>query len=295
MKTRFTLLLAAVSMIACGETSDEIRPSSRPLTFEAEFEPLTSESRLTTDDTGRGSWEADDDLSIFIVKESTITPWINTRFVTNATDYKQNIFHSVAPHPILEAGMNYDWYVMRPYNPDIHTPLGNGVISFADFQQDYPNPTRHLSAADVMTSVNLSQPSSMRPKVSLHHRGTLLRFRITNQYSGIITLLSVELQAPPRINLSGDFTLNFRSGEFIPMAAHTSNTARLEVVNALPLTPNESYSVYFITPPFDLRIGEDFRVKVSTNRGSKIFKCPVPRQIFFRAGMLNHQDLVFSN
>ena len=281
--------------MGCSSTDDSSPNAENGLitpTLEPTFESLKG-SRLAIDASlGKVSWTNDDQLLVF-VHESGKQPtneseWkvCKYKFVTNANDCAKSKFAQEpgAQHPLLlDPTKSYDWYVMYPYNETIQSPLGIGHISITDQTMDMQAPTAHLGAFDIMSNTLKNQQAAQQVNILLNHHATLMQFTVYNLTSESFLPKSLEFEtnAATPAAISGTFNVNFEKG----LSELTgSNKLCLELNQAQDIAPNGSFTVYTIMSPFSLNTGDQFNIRVITDKSNTVQSSTMRAPITFKAG-----------
>ena len=143
----------------------------------AHITPMTpgdGETKITTTPDGKVSWDANDQLTAYVVdagyKEDNRVTWSQHKFLytTSENECQKNVFKpSIDPQdpemPMLSEGKSYDWYIMSPYGKNLGNPIaaGNnpGFVEFPDkLTIDVDHLTAHLTKYDYMAATSLNVP-----------------------------------------------------------------------------------------------------------------------------------------
>ncbi len=282
------LMLAASALTNCSKDETAAVPETQQeFTIEAAYTPITSDTRTTLDPaTGKVAWDAEDDLSVFVVEAGT-TPssWVNNKFTVK--DAAQGTF--VSSTVSIDPAKTYDWYIMSPYSQYVKNPVGASGTTFqiGNQTQDNAAPTAHLTNVDLMTGVITNVAGDQKPVVTLAHRATLMKFTIVNKETEAITPTSVQFEAAAGTTIGGQFAIDFATGALTPASGKAWNSTTLTIKDAPAVEPNGSYDVYMMMPPFTLASGATFTITVSTDSGLSEQTRTMTREVKFEAGKMN--------
>lgn len=288
------LMLAASALTNCSKDETAAAPDTqREFIIEAAYTPITTDTRTTLDPaTGKVAWDAEDDLSVFVVEAGT-TPaaWVNNKFTVK--DAAQGTF--VSSTVSIDPAKTYDWYIMSPYSSYVNNPVGAAGSTFqiGNQTQDNAAPTAHLTNVDIMTGVITNLAGDQKPVVTLAHRATLMKFTIVNKETEAITPVSVEFEASAGTTIGGQFTIDFASGALT--ASTQWNATKLTIKDAPAIEPNGSYDVYMMMPSFTLASGSVFTIKVTTaDNATSTQERTMANAITFEAGKMNTATINFT-
>lgn len=286
------LMLAVSALTNCSKEETAVAPEPQQgITLRAEYTPLEGDTRTVLDPaTGKVSWDADDDLTVFVVEAGTTpTKWTNEKFT--AKDPGQGTFDNTTLR--LDAAKSYDWYIMSPYGQYVTNPVGKSGTTFqiGNQTQDHAAPTAHLTDVDVMTGTVQNLPESQLPTVTLRHLATLMRFTIVNREATAITPTTIEFEAPTGTVVGGRFAIDFATGTLTPSTKW--NTTTLTLKNAPAIEPDGSYDVYMMMPPFTLATGAAFKITVNTDDGFSEQTRTMSREVKFEAGKINRATIEY--
>ena len=287
----FCLTLPFVSCSSSDDATDMEEAGFIHPTIEPEFPELKS-SRLQVDDqTGKVNWTSTDQLLVFVHEKgkqpASITEWQSYRYrFVLASDPSNTKFvqeSSESKTLLLDPTKEYDWYVMYPYNETVTSPLGDGFFTIADQTMDMNSPSAHLGAYDVMSHVLKGQKAEKKLSILLDHRATLMQFTVHNLTSENFTpqYLEFETQSASPSHLSGDFKIDFEKGLTVN---HGKNTIRLNLDKAQSIAPNTTFKVSAIMSPFSLASGDQFKIRVVTDKTNTLQTSTMKKTISFQAG-----------
>ncbi len=290
------LMLAASALTNCSKDETAAVPETQQeFTIEAAYTPITSDTRTTLDPaTGKVAWDAEDDLSVFVVEAGT-TPssWVNNKFTVK--DAAQGTF--VSSTVSIDPAKTYDWYIMSPYSQYVKNPVGASGTTFqiGNQTQDNAAPTAHLTNVDLMTGVVTNVAGDQKPVVTLAHRATLMKFTIVNKETEAITPTSVQFEAAAGTTIGGQFAIDFATGALTPASGKAWNSTTLTIKDAPAVEPNGSYDVYMMMPPFTLASGATFTITVTTkDNTTSTQERTMANAISFVAGKMNTATINFT-
>ena len=284
----------------------------------AHITPMTpgdGETKITTTPDGKVSWDANDQLTAYVVdagyKEDNRVTWSQHKFLytTSENECQKNVFKpSIDPQdpemPMLSEGKSYDWYIMSPYGKNLGNPIaaGNnpGFVEFPDkLTIDVDHLTAHLTKYDYMAATSLNVPVDQAPAFELEHKATLMKFTFVNEDASNMTIDDITFSVPEDTYIAGKFRMDFNKGvglvpnngrwdkKSIATVSFTQNGEKA----ALSLQSGASVDIFVTMPPFTLKTGSAFTIQTTTSVGNLTRTTTAASDIEFKAGTINTADV----
>ena len=301
---RLAMLLTIANLFLCSCSESEMTEPEEEIRFiaptiQANFDLIKNPRTHLDENTGVLKWTPDDELLIFVhevdKQPSNEEGWLKCRykFVTDESNCINNKFYEdkTSDHPLrLNPSKEYNWYVMSPYNESVKSPVGHGSFIIGDQILDFSKTTAHLSAKDLMTSVDYQVKAKEEVKISLKHLATLMMFRIYNKQTSdfIPSYIEFETKGKTNIPIGGTCTVDFEKG-ITPISG--SNKMLLNLTNAPSIKPKEYFDVYTMMIPFKLEVNEQFNIHLVTNNSNSLQTSTMRAPIFFQKGTINRANV----
>ena len=268
-------------------------------TLTADFDTLKQSRTQINGESGDVYWDANDELLVFVhekgIAPQTTAEWLSCRykFVTDEVNCKNNKFRQeTTSGKILKLNpeKEYEWYVMSPYNETVTSPVGHGSFSLDNQTLSFSNNTAHLGAKDIMTCVDHSVKAEDNILLSLKHLTTLMMFRVHNKLDidVIPSQMEFETKGNSSATIGGTYAVDFEKG-LSPVAPTTQFS--LSFSNAPAVKAGTSFDVYAIMNPFSLHVGEQFQIRVITDKSNTLQTSTMRKEVNFKAGAINRANV----
>lgn len=215
-------------------------------------------------------WDDDDRIAV-LVKSTDENTWTGYEFIK---DEGYNRFYCENFSP--EAGKEYEYCLLYP-SDDAFTDVdsdgtGNSLILIGNQVQDRTGDASHVETPLFGYAVSSSSESL---KVRLMHICTLFEISLENNTDATITVSGMTLSTDNGEKLSGEFFLNFKTGELLP-ADNVQGKQHLAVTDG-SIKSGSSGRFYMTCAPFSLENDADMTLEVRTEPDeSYLFDCKVP-------------------
>ena len=247
------------------------------------------------------SWAEGDQLAVFNAPTGTTEYSENLRFkVTDTTTGAFGAYDESVVVP-FEEGVNYDWYVLMPWRStggkaEMQSPKGqsgdDGYFPIGAQTQTGYNKSTHVSSQDIMVG---KVTNTRTPEVALKHLAVLHKFTVTNNSNAPTVITKLTLNGGEN-KIFGTFWIDLTADEpeiDIAKANATFNERALTVKDGTELAVGESADFYMITAPFELNVGETFKITIETSTGTQVVEKTAEKDITFAAGTYNTAKLVY--
>ena len=296
----FALVLCSV-FTSCSDNEFQEQEETFFLTptLTADFDSLKQTRTQINGESGDVEWDANDELLVFVHEKGmapkTTAEWLSCRykFVTDEVLCKDNKFRQeTASGKMLKLNPNkeYEWYVMSPYTETVTSPVGHGSFSLDNQTLNFASNTAHLGAKDIMTCVNHSVKAEDNILLSLKHLTTLMMFRVHNKLDIDVIPRQMEFESKgnPSATMGGTYAVDFEKG-LSPIAPTTQFS--LSFSNAPVVKAGTSFDVYAIMNPFSLHVGEQFHIRVITDKSNTLQTSTMRKEVNFKAGTINRANV----
>ena len=290
----FISLTLAFSFASCNKIETEvIEPDNDGSnSFELFANPVETK---TINDGLATKWQLNDTISVFHAVAGTENFVNDGKFVCDDAD--KGHFTGVL-NGELDEELDYDWYMIFPYNKNIVTPksISSGYLNVGnttEYQTDNDSKS-HLCGKNFPLAGKVSNvDASLTPSVSMRNLTSVLAINVTNNSGAGLTVTSVSVET--ETDIVGTYFINFADINSIQYTAsgdsYVYNVSTLKVNNGAELADGESAIFYIGVKPFSLDSGDKLTIKVNTFSKTKT----VTDQVVFSAGSIKTINFNYNN